>query len=108
MAPRQGRSAPRWHVVSVAPISTRPLVHARRMCVAAGDNLSVALAYEGMSDRRFSTSLDDAEAAILKALNLIRAARGPVPPVPPAVALRADHFALACAITGVAPLEEVA
>jgi hypothetical protein len=95
--------------VSVAPISTRPLVHARRMCVAAGDNLSLALAFEGMSDRRFVDALDGAEAALLKALDLIRAARGPVQPVPPAVAHRADaHFALACAITGAAPLEEVA
>lgn len=94
--------------MSVAPITTRPLVHARRMCVAAGDNLSVALAYEGMSDRRYADALESAEVTLTKALNLIRAARGPVPPVPPAVALRADHFALACAITGVAPLEEVA
>lgn len=95
--------------MSLTLISNRPLVHARHMAEAASNNLSIALAFEGMSDRRYVEALDNAEVTLTKALDLIRAARGPVPPVPPAVAQRADaHFALACAITGVAPLEEVA
>lgn len=95
--------------MSVRPISTRPLVHARSLCVGAADNLSFALAFEGSGDRRFTQCLDEAESALTQALDMIRKARGPLPPVPPAAAMRADdHFKLACAITGAAPLSEVA
>lgn len=95
--------------MSVTPITPRPLVIVRRAAIAAADNLSIALVYEGMTDPRASTSLDDAEACLNEALHLIAKARGPQPPVPPAVAARADdHFKLACAVTGAAPFEEVA
>lgn len=95
--------------MSVRPISTRPLVHARSLCTGAADNLSFALAFEGSRDIRFAQCLDEAEAALAQALDMIRKARGPLPPVPPAAAKRADdHFNLACVITGAAPLSEVA
>lgn len=88
-------------------ITARPLVHARRQAIAAADNLSIALAYEGMPDPRFVQSLDDAETCARNVLAMIQKARGPVPPVPPAAAAVADaavthpsFFATACAITG--------
>lgn len=94
------------------PVATRPLVHARNLCFAAGDALSLALAFEGERDPRYEIALDEAEAGLREALRLIASARGPVPsipPVPASVAARADSvFNLACAITGAAPLEEVA
>lgn len=94
--------------MSVHPITARPLVRARRAAIAAADNLSIAMAYEGQPDRRAITSLDDAEACLREALRLIAAARGPVPPVPPAVAKSADFFATACVITGAAQPHEAA
>lgn len=101
--------------MSVHPITARPLVIARRAAIAAADNLSIAMAYEGQPDRRAATSLDDAEACLREALRLIQAARGPVPPVPPAVATiadraatRPDYFATACVITGAAQPHEAA
>lgn len=90
--------------MSVRPISTRPLVHARRMALAGADNLSLALAFEGMPDRRYSIALDEAEVALTKALDLIRTARGPVPPVPPPAAIAQPISAN----TGLAPVQEVA
>lgn len=96
-------------------ITSRPLVIARRAAIAAADNLSIALAYEGMPDPRARKSLDDAEACLQEALRLIEKARGPVPPVPPAAAavadaavIRPDFFATACAITGAAKPYEAA
>lgn len=95
--------------------TSRPLVLARRAAISAADNLSVALAYEGVPDIRARTSLDDAETCLRNALRLIEQARGPVPPVPPAAAavadaavVRPDFFATACAITGAVQPHEAA
>lgn len=76
--------------MSARPFTTRPLVIARRASIAAADNLSIALAYEGLPDPRAWSSLADAEACLKEALHLIEKARGPVPPVPPATAQVAD------------------
>lgn len=96
-------------------VTTRPLVIARRAAIAAADNLSIAMAYDGVPDRRAVTSLDDAEACLHEALRLIQAARGPQPPLPPAAVasadaavLRPDFFATACVITGAAQPSEAA
>ncbi len=101
--------------MSVQPITARPLILARRAAIAAADNLSIAMAYEGQPDARAVTSLDDAEDRLQEALRLIQKARGPVPPVPPTVAATADaalshhdYFATACAIARAAQPHEAA
>jgi len=64
---------------------------ASRMAAAAAHQMRTAHCWDGRNDQRRDDSITEAYAALDAARDLLDRATNPQPPVPPAVAARADH-----------------